>query len=106
MKDMTVVGERAPKDKQNEIGEPVDLDTISDIESTDSEADDHEDRGKNDLQSRYKEALEKSGGDSIQPKRLAMSVTPLKPSLQLRVVNHSCEGTWPSSPHPEWRMKS
>ncbi len=64
MKDMSVKGERPVKEK-NEIGVPVDLDTISDIESTDDEAEDEE-GGKKGLQSRYKEALGQSGGDSLQ----------------------------------------
>ena len=62
MKDMAVSGETGiKKPKGKEVGEPVDLETISDIESEDSDADERAQERQDNLQSRYAEALGKSG---------------------------------------------
>ena len=63
MKDMAVSGETGiKKPKGKDVGQPVDLETISDIESEDSDAEERDQESQDDLQTRYAAALGKSGG--------------------------------------------
>lgn len=63
MKDMAVSGETGiKKPKGKDVGEAVDLETISDLESEDSDAEERDQERQDDLQTRYAAALGKSGG--------------------------------------------